>query len=229
MSGLYRKLCRDAVDALIPGPPSFYTRRKDGIPVSSLDRFMTGYKNLWKMDIPSKTLENSYLVMNRQIWTNEKSFLSRQRGLIERVNDNCKLCERRENTMHLLFECDKYSEPLWALTENILRKAIQAEEGEGGTDHNFRLHAFIVMYNITGCIPSKYCKIIMIVIQEIKRSIVYRRYQRETASTGGAIIYSTERLAAHLTITLQKIFSLRKYQGKSTAFLVAMLNIIKNL
>ncbi len=92
MSGLYRKLCRDSVDALIPGPPSFYTRRRDGILVPSLDQFMTGYKNLWKMDIPSKTSENSYLVMNRQIWTNEKSFLSRQRGMEERVNDNCKLC-----------------------------------------------------------------------------------------------------------------------------------------
>jgi hypothetical protein len=229
MSGIYRKLCREAVDASMPGPPSFYTRRKDGIPVPPLDRFMTGYRNLWKMDIPSKTLENSYLVMNRQIWTNEKSFLSRQGGAIERANDNCKLCERKENTMHLLFECEKYSEPLWALTENVIRSAILAEEREGGTNYHFRLHAFMVLYNITGGIPSKYCKIIMIVIQEIKRNIVYRRYQRETASTGGAILYPTERLAAHLTITLQKIFSLRKYQGKSTTFLTAMLNIIKDM
>ncbi len=77
MAGLYRKLCRKSVDALIQGPPSFYTRRRDGIPVPPLDWFMTGYKNFFKMDIPSKTLENSYLVMNRQIWTNEKSFSSR--------------------------------------------------------------------------------------------------------------------------------------------------------
>ncbi len=89
------------------------------------------------MDIPSKTLENSYLVMNRQIWTNEKSFLSRQRGMEERVNDNCKLCEQKENTMHLLFECKKYSELLWALTESIVKEAIRAEEGVGGTNHNF--------------------------------------------------------------------------------------------
>jgi hypothetical protein len=138
------------------------------------------------MDILSKTLENSYLVMNRQIWTNEPSFLSRQRGMEERANDNCKLCDRKENTMHLLFECEKYSEPLWALTESIFKEAIRAEEGEGGTDHNFRLHAFfMVLYNIKGDIPSEYCKIIMIIIQEIKRSIVYRRYQRETANAGG--------------------------------------------
>jgi hypothetical protein len=75
-SGLYRKLHRDDRDASLPGPPAYFTRRRDGIPVPALGVFMTGYKNLFKMDIQSKTLENSYLVMNRQVWTNEKSTLS---------------------------------------------------------------------------------------------------------------------------------------------------------
>ncbi len=87
----------------------------------------------------------------------------------------------------------------------------------------------MIMYNITGGIPSKYCKIILIIIQEIKQSIVYCRYQRETANAGGVVVYSSKRIAAHLTITLQKLLNLRKYQGKSTAFIVTMLNIIKNL
>jgi hypothetical protein len=39
-SGLYRRMCRDSI--------------------------MMGYKKLFKMDILSKTLENSYLIMNRQ-------------------------------------------------------------------------------------------------------------------------------------------------------------------
>ncbi len=76
-SGLYRKLHRNGRDAFLPRPPAYFTRRWDGIPVPSLELFMTGYKNLFKMDIPSKTLENSYLVMNRQVWTNEKNVLSR--------------------------------------------------------------------------------------------------------------------------------------------------------
>ncbi len=87
----------------------------------------------------------------------------------------------------------------------------------------------MVLYNITGGIPSKYCKIIMIIIQEIKRSIVYRRYRRETANAGGVIAYSPERIVAYLTITLQKILNLRKYQGKSIAFIVTVRIIIKNL
>ncbi len=79
-SGLYRKLNRDNKDASLPGPPSHFTRRRDWIPVPSLDLFMTGYKNLFKMDIPSKTLENSYLLINRQVCTNEKSSLSGNGG-----------------------------------------------------------------------------------------------------------------------------------------------------
>jgi hypothetical protein len=58
-SGLFRKLTREARDAMYPGPPSFFTRRRDGIPVPTLGLFMTGYRNLFKLDIPSKTLENS--------------------------------------------------------------------------------------------------------------------------------------------------------------------------
>jgi hypothetical protein len=35
------------------------------------------------MDMPSKTLENSYLIMNRQTWTNEKRYLSVVDGMEE--------------------------------------------------------------------------------------------------------------------------------------------------
>jgi hypothetical protein len=36
-SGVYRRLCRVALDATMPFPPSFYTRRREGIPVPKLD------------------------------------------------------------------------------------------------------------------------------------------------------------------------------------------------
>ena len=36
--------------------------------------YMTGYKRLFKLDLPSKTIENSYNILNRQIWTNQKEF-----------------------------------------------------------------------------------------------------------------------------------------------------------
>jgi hypothetical protein len=128
-SGLYRKLNRDNKDASLPEPPSYFTTRRDEIPVPSLDLFMTGYKNLFKMDILSKTLENSYLLMNRQVWTNEKSSLSGIGGGLgeEPPGDACKLCGKKENTMHFMFECEKYSEPLWATVGDVLKEAVKRE------------------------------------------------------------------------------------------------------
>jgi hypothetical protein len=76
-----------------PDRHPFFTRRRDGILIPTLGLFMSGYRNLFKLDIPSKTLENSYLVMNRQIWTNQKNFLSRDGEPGEAGLDGvCKLC-----------------------------------------------------------------------------------------------------------------------------------------
>ncbi len=56
LSGLYKKLCRYSVDALIPGPPSFYTRRRDRIPVPA---------SPWPVhDRVQKSLENGYSQQN---------------------------------------------------------------------------------------------------------------------------------------------------------------------
>ena len=75
-SNIYRKMHRNCIDQGMPGPPSYFTGRRDGIPVPPLHKFMAGYQKLFKLKIHSKTLENSYLVMNRQIWTNLKQYLS---------------------------------------------------------------------------------------------------------------------------------------------------------
>jgi hypothetical protein len=56
--------------------------------------------------------------MNRQTWTNEKQYLSMVNGMEEANGLLCALCAWREKTMHLMFECKQYSEPLWKLLEN---------------------------------------------------------------------------------------------------------------
>jgi hypothetical protein len=60
----------------VPGPPSYFTRRGDGILVPGLQKLMQNYKNLLILNIPSKTITNSFLVMNSQIWTKQKRHLS---------------------------------------------------------------------------------------------------------------------------------------------------------
>jgi len=141
-SKIYRDARRANIDNQFPGPPSYFTRRKDGIPVPTLAKFMAGYNKLFKMNIPSKTLENSFLIMNRQTWTNAKRHLATG-GQDELPEDyRCLLCGNTENTMHLIFSCEKLSEPCWAiLTEGINDHNIR----EGTLQHNIQLHAFNVM------------------------------------------------------------------------------------
>jgi hypothetical protein len=96
--------CRKALDVTITGPTSFCRRRKDGTLVPTLDVFMTGNRNLFKMDIPSKTLENrSGLVRNGlEVWQEVRTCMR------TRVQAD----GRTETTIHLLFECKNYREPL---------------------------------------------------------------------------------------------------------------------
>ena len=79
-SGLFRSLNRKNIDNNMPGPPAYFTRRRDGIPVPSLHRFMGGYTNLFKLNLSSKTLENSFNTLNRTVWTNQKSSWAQQAG-----------------------------------------------------------------------------------------------------------------------------------------------------
>ena len=97
-SRLYRKVNRKSIDQGIAGPPSFFTRRRDGIPVPTLDKFMQGYTNIFKMRLSSKTLENSFLVMNRQVWTNQKQHLStvQNENIGEAVSDRCGFCGQQK-------------------------------------------------------------------------------------------------------------------------------------
>jgi hypothetical protein len=78
-SSLHWKLFREEQESRRAGsqvPSSYFTRRGDGIPVPAFHKLMQGYKNLFKLSIPSKTITNSFMVMNRQIWTNQTRHLS---------------------------------------------------------------------------------------------------------------------------------------------------------
>jgi hypothetical protein len=82
------------------------------------------------------------------------------------------------------------------------------------------------MYSVTTGVPSKRVKDIMILIQEIKRNTVYRRFKRETSNVG-VTTFGRHRLLAHLSV--QKIRSLRKYQGKANNFFDTMQMINKDM
>jgi hypothetical protein len=90
-----------------------------------------------------------------------------------------------------------------------------------------RLHAFTIMYNMDMNIPRKLASSVMPLIQEIKKTIVFKRYKRET--TAYIPQYSRKRIAGHLLITIQKLISLKKYQGKCSNILEILRQCIMNV
>jgi hypothetical protein len=90
-------------------------------------------------------------------------------------------------------------------------------ESKGEENFSNRLNAFLVLYNITAGLPSKYIKNIMILIQEIKRNIVLQRFKGETSDLG-VTTFGRQRLFTHLSIIVKEIRDLRKYQGKNNSF-----------
>ncbi len=44
----------------LPEPPAYFARSMEGIPAPSLHKFMEGYLNLFKVNIPSKTQNKQF-------------------------------------------------------------------------------------------------------------------------------------------------------------------------
>jgi hypothetical protein len=170
---------------------------------------MQGYKNLLKFNIPSKTISNSFLVMNRQIWTNQKRHLSTANA-DEQASAPFALCGEIENTMHLLFECAWCSEPLWELVGEAITTLIR--QGSP-TAQTYRIHAHSAIYNIyDGQVPQQHAGQVMAWFQEIKRDLIYRRFKR---CTGRTIKPDRTRLLRYLINTLGRMVSLCIYQGRN--------------
>ncbi len=82
-----------------------------------------------------------------------------------------------------MFKCERYSEPLRAVVGDVLKETVN-RESKGKENFSKRLHAFLVLYNVTTGMPFEYIKNIMILIQEVKRNIVLRRFKWETSDSG---------------------------------------------
>jgi hypothetical protein len=82
----------------IRGPPSYFTRLKQGFALSSLKDYMGGYDNIFTLDMPLKTRETNFLILKRQVWTEQKAFyLCPEKG--GGIDQTCKLCGDTENTV----------------------------------------------------------------------------------------------------------------------------------
>ena len=221
-SYFYRKIKRQSNEDVIKCPPSYKTRIKDGYAVPSLAEYMKGYKKLFKMDLPSKTIENSFNILNRQTWTNQKEqWKNSARG--EDSSNECRLCGGVENTNHLLFDCTEYPEIVWDALKDALNLI-------SDTGNRITVHMFNIMYNTNiRNLPEKMQKQVGIIIQEFKRSIIAKRYARCTNENLNNIIYDRDRVLAHWIIICKKVISFRRFQGKDKKVLEDLKSAFENM
>lgn len=142
-SKIVRILSSQKVNQSLPGPPSYFTRRREGYPLPPLEEFMRGYQNIMSLDIPSKTKETAFLIMNRQIWTSKKGSLVNANRGIEGGRGECSLCAQIENTQHLLMECEAYSSKIWEILSKTINE-LKIHKGHA----QLKLHTYNVMYHI---------------------------------------------------------------------------------
>jgi hypothetical protein len=105
-SRTYKYINSKVLDNAIADPPSYFSRRKEGKVVPLLKDYMLGYRRIFALRLPAKTLEVAFLTLNRQIWTNQKAWWAGKEG---NNTPECTLCGEEEDTEHLLFSCKEYS------------------------------------------------------------------------------------------------------------------------
>jgi hypothetical protein len=157
----------------------------------------------------SKTKQVAFQILNRTVWTNNKSF---QSGLS--ISPQCHRCEEVETMEHLLYLCPNYSEKLWAEFGLVLTQTI----GQFTNEYTARIELTPkeIIYNkphpaILLRISDKLVRYsILVVIQEIKQNIIFRRMKlTEPACQEVPRI----RMQAHLLSVIQKLILLLEYQG----------------
>ncbi len=209
ISQKYKKLLRHNLHLAMGAPPAFSTRERDGVYVPEWQTFVDAFRVLSLPYMSSKTKEVAFQILNRTIWTNNKSFKS---GLSTSLQ--CYRCEEVETMEHLLYLCPNYAEKLWAEVGLVLTQTITQFTNEY-TAH-IELTPKEIIYNkphpaILLRVSDKLIRYsILVVIQEIKRNIIFRRMQLTEPLRQEV---PRIRMQAHLLSVTRKLISLLEYQG----------------
>jgi hypothetical protein len=235
-SYLNRKLYKEALVREIKAPPSYHSRRRDGLPLPAVDQYCKAYDKL--MTCPNTTtaaIAFNFAALNRTVWTARKQTLSGNAGG-GRQNEpvdpgTCDLCGAEEDTAHILTDCNNYSYKLWERFGRHLTAACRTLQPECG----IILVTFSnIMYftQVTG-LPLPYTKHVLALIIELKRDIYVRRTERCIARDldGGHVdrarrgrLYTDQRLDMHISIACSRIIAMIEMKGKEAG----ILNVIRD-
>jgi ribosomal protein S15P/S13E len=131
-----------------------------------------------------------------------------------RLDPNCERCGKVETMEHLLCECENYSEPLWNKLADSLTQLFRVISQDdvprvdlGQTNIIYNIpHPSIIRH-----VRDKESRIVLLLlVQEIKRDIVYRRMNLPPSANQ---IIDPRRLTAHLVSVARRLHSYLQYIG----------------
>jgi hypothetical protein len=210
LSRRFKLKCREILDASIGVAPAFRTRIRDNLQVRVTQRmYNNAYQVLRLPTLTSKTRETAFQIMNRTIWTNNKAFKSRMKP-----TPKCDRCESTETMEHLLCECENYSVPLWTkladswtrlLNDKSLEPVPRVELGQTNIIYNIP-HPSLILHIHDQVTRNA----LLLLIQEIKRDIVYRRMNLPPSAQQ---LTDPRRITAHIDSAIKRLCSYLEYIG----------------
>jgi hypothetical protein len=204
-----KKTFKCNLHASMKTPPAFGTRERDGVYVPERQTFKDAYHVLSLPFLSSKTKETAFQILNRTIWTNNKAFKS---GLC--ASPLCLRCDEIETMEHLIYLCPNYAEQVWAILGQMLTRTVTQFSNEYTA--RIELTPKEIIFNkphpaILLRIPDQLTRqSILVLIQEVKRDIIYRRMQLKEPLCQEVLPI---RIHAHLLSCTRKLISLLGYQG----------------
>jgi hypothetical protein len=190
-------------------PPAFSTRERDGVYVPERQTFKDAYCVLVLPFLSSKTKETAFQILNRTIWTNNKAYKS---GMC--TSPLCFRCDEVETMEHLLYLCPNYAEKVWSEFGLMLTRTVTQFSNEYTARIELTLKEIIfnkphpaIMLRISDQLVRQS---ILVLVQEIKRDIIYRRMQLQEPLRQEVL---QVRIYAHLLSCTRKLISLLEYQG----------------
>ena len=211
LSQQHKKNCTDQLSRDIKMAPAYQTRIRDEVYRPDSATFCDAYRVLQLPSLPSKTKEIAFQILNRTIWTNNKAFKSKMTN-----SPSCDRCDETETMEHLFYGCEHYSIPLWKEVSALLTCTITTIAGHEIAQ--IHLTPREIIFNaphpaILLHVRDQHARLILLLlIQEIKRSIYYRRMNiTDNTKQNTPII----RIQAHLMNVITKLQSYLSYLGAS--------------
>jgi len=202
----YRKACGIDLVKSIKIAPAYNTRIRDRVDLVSKELYIKAYNVIRHKFLPLKTKENSFQILNRTLWSNNKAFKA---GISN--TPACRFCGQTETMEHMIYKCENYAELQWELLAETITFLARKTN-----DEMPRLHVTVqnIIYNTEIQSISRYIKdtetriMIAMTIHELRRKIYAFRTSTDDVLDGEIPLI---RRVAHIMTVFKSLKSYLSY------------------